>query len=129
MKRIRLLPILVLVAALASCTTAPVTPSSFAGSIVDCAKVNPEASAALASVVTCVTGALAQNYAVCLSGLVTDGKFLIDEVACVASWYAQQQNSKVAASTASLDDLAARQRANDWLAQERIGIRNTYPVR
>jgi hypothetical protein len=125
MKRLQLLPILALMAALASCA-GTAKPDSFAGAVVDCAKVNPQASAALAAVETCLVGAMAQNYAVCLTGLVTGGHFMIDEVACVVAWYAQQQNGKVAASTATLDDLEARNRANAWLANEAIMVRNSY---
>jgi hypothetical protein len=69
---------------------------------------------------------MAQNYAACLTGLVTGGHFVIDEVACVVAWYAQQQQDKVAAASASLEEFSARDRANAWLAQEHIGIRNTY---
>jgi hypothetical protein len=58
---------------------------------------------------------------------VTAGKFSIDEVACVVAWLAQQTQAKVASSTATLEELAARQRANDWLAHEEIAIRNSYP--
>jgi hypothetical protein len=110
-----------------ACKTTPVTPDQIFGAVVDCAKVNPEASAALAAVETCLVGALSSNYAACLTGLVTAGKFSIDEVACVAAWYAQQTQAKVASSTATLEELAARQRANDWLAHEEIAIRNSYP--
>jgi len=123
MKRALLLPALLLVTSL-SCVTSPT--DSIYGAVVDCAKVNPQASAALAAVETCLVGAMAQNYAVCLTGLVTSGHFVIDEVACVVAWYAQQQNGKVAASTATLADLEARSRANAWLANEAIMIRNTY---
>jgi hypothetical protein len=125
MKRALLLPALLLVTSL-SCVTSPTKPDSIYGAVVDCAKVNPQASAALAAVETCLVGAMAQNYAVCLTGLVTSGHFVIDEVACVVAWYAQQQNGKVAASTATLADLEARSRANAWLANEAIMIRNTY---
>jgi hypothetical protein len=103
-----------------------VTPDQFLGAVVDCAKVNPQASAALAQVETCLFSALAQNYAPCLAGLVTDLHFGVDEVACVVAWYSQQQNAKVGTSTATTQELVARNRANDWLAAERISIRNTY---
>lgn len=104
-----------------------VAPDEFFAATVDCAKVNPNASAALAQVQTCLIGVLAQNYAACLAGLVTEAHFTIDEVTCMVAWFAQQQNEKVGASTATLEDLAARKRALDWLAQEHISIRNSYP--
>jgi hypothetical protein len=103
-----------------------ITPDQFLGATVDCAKANPEASAALAQVETCLVGALAQNPAVCLSGLVTEIHFAVDEVACVVAYIAQRNQAKVALRTATGDDLRARQAANDWLVRERISIRNSY---
>lgn len=64
----------------------------------------------------------------CLTGLVTDAHFTVDEVSCVVAWEAQQASVKVAASTASQDDYAKRQAAADWLVKERIQIRNSYPA-
>lgn len=106
-----------------------VKPDAFAGAVVDCAKVQPSASAALAGVETCLVGVATQNYAACLSGLISEGKFSIDEIACVVAWYAEQTNNKVGASTASHEELAARDRANAWLAQEQISIRNSYTTK
>jgi hypothetical protein len=103
-----------------------VTPDQFLNATVDCAKVNPQASAALASVETCLLGVVASNPAVCLSGLVTDIHFAVDEVACVVAWISQQNQSKVSLGTATDDELRARKAANDWLAAEHISIRNSY---
>jgi hypothetical protein len=105
-----------------------VKPDQFFGAVVDCSQVNPEASAALGAVTTCLVGLVSQNPAVCLSGLLTDGHFSLDEIACVVASLAHEANAKVGASTATLEDLKLRKAANDWLAQEQIGIRNTYKV-
>ena len=116
--------------ALAFLTPAPachnVTPDQFWNATVDCAKVNPEASAALGAVETCLLGVVTANYAVCLSGLVTEGKYTIDEVACVVAALAQRTNMRVSTASATPADLALRRNANDWLARENISIRNTY---
>jgi len=117
---------LLLCLAIGGCKTSPVTPDQFLNATVDCAKVNPEASAALASVETCLVGAIAQNPAVCLSGLVTDVHFAVDEIACLVAYISQQNQAKVAAGRYTDADLKARQAANGWLAQENISIRNTY---
>jgi len=103
-----------------------VTPDQFLNASVDCAKVNPEASPALAQVESCLFSAVSGNPAGCLAGLITEGHFVVDEVACIVAWEAQQQNSKVALSAASKEDLAARQAAVNWLQTEHISIRNTY---
>lgn len=105
-----------------------VTPDKFLNATVDCAEVNPQKSAALASVETCLMGVLAQNYVACLSGLVTDIHFAVDEIACLVAWVAQQENAKVAKGTYTADDLEARRRAVEWLKQENISIRNSYPA-
>lgn len=123
MKRRILFP-LILLATLGACHS--VKPDQFLDAVVDCAQVNPAASAALAQVETCLLGAVSGNAAVCLSGLVTAAHFTVEEVACVVAWIAQQENDKVATSQATLDDLKLRQAAVDWLTQERIAIRNSY---
>jgi hypothetical protein len=105
-----------------------VTQDQFLGATVDCAKVNPEASSALAAVETCLVGIVAQNPAACLAGLVTEVHFAIDEVACLVAYVAQQNQNKVATGRYTSEDLRIRQAANDWLASERISIRNTYPT-
>lgn len=106
-----------------------VTPDKFLNATVDCAKVNPQKSAALASVESCLLGVVAQNPSVCLSGLVTDAHFMIDEVACVVAYISQQTNAKVASKSADTPDLVMRQEANRWLTQERIQIVNSYPTK
>jgi hypothetical protein len=103
-----------------------VTPDQFAGAVVDCAKVNPEASSTLASVETCLIGAVAGNPSVCLTGLVTECHFAIDEIACVVAYVAQRNQDKVAVGQYTMGDLQERQTANNWLGQERISIRNSY---
>jgi hypothetical protein len=112
--------------ALATSSCHNVTPDQFFGAVVDCAKVNPQGSAALAAASTCLMSVVASNPAACLSGLVTELHFAIDEVACVVAYVAQQSQDKVASGTFSGDDLKARQAANDWLVAERISIRNSY---
>jgi hypothetical protein len=119
-----LIALLALGLAIPSCHN--VTPDQFFGSVVDCAKINPEAAAESAVVMTCLVGVAAQNPAVCLAGLVTDAKFAIDEVACVVAFIAQQNQGKVAAGLYTEEDLRLRSAANNWLASERISIRNSY---
>ena len=115
---------LILCLGLAGCHN--VTPDQFLNATVDCAKTNPQASAALASVETCLIGAVSQNPAVCLTGLVTEVHFTVDEIACVVAYVAQQNQAKVATGKYTDDDLRSRQAANDFLAKEHISIRNTY---
>jgi hypothetical protein len=103
-----------------------VTPDQFFGATVDCAKVNPEASAALSAASTCLMSVVASNTAACLAGLVTELHFSIDEVSCVVAYISQQQQAKVASGKYTDADLHARQAANDWLIAEHIAIRNTY---
>jgi hypothetical protein len=69
------------------------------------------------------------NPSACLAGLVTEFHFTIDEVACVTAYIAQQENAKVAAGTAETEDLQTRRAAVDWLKQEGIEIRNSYPLK
>lgn len=111
---------------LASCHN--VTPDQFLNAAVDCAKTNPEGDAALAQVETCLIGAIASNPAACLAGLVTEGHFAVDEVACIVAYVAQQQTTKLARSGASAQDLAVRNLAVSWLVQEHISIINSYPA-
>jgi hypothetical protein len=118
--------LLLLILALSIPACHDVTPDQFLNATVDCAKQNPEASAALAQVETCLVSAVAGNPSSCLVGLITEGHFAIDEIACVVAYVAQQDQSKVALGTASEADLKARQTATNWLAQEHIKIRNTY---
>lgn len=100
-------------------------PDVFFAAVVDCAKINPEASAASAAVITCITAAVSGNPAACLSGLVTGAHFTVDEVACIVAALAKQNDDKVKATN---DPEAARIRdiASDWLVREHIRIANTY---
>jgi hypothetical protein len=112
-----------------ACKTVPVNSDSVYGAVVDCAKVNPQASAALASVETCLVGAMAQDYSACLTGLVTGGHFVIDEVACVVAWYAQQPQAKQLqqhAKASAPTDVTVSSHAKAWLSSEAISIRNPY---
>jgi hypothetical protein len=120
MKRI----LFVLALAVSSCHN--VTPDQFFGATVDCAKQNPETSAALAAASTCLMSVVDSNPAACLAGLVTELHFTIDDVACVVAYVSQQGQAKVAAGTYTDADLHARQAANDWLVKEHIAIRNSY---
>lgn len=105
-----------------------VKPDQFFEAVVDCAGVNPETSAVTASVVTCLVGATTGNPSACLTGLVTSAHWSIDEVACIVADIAQRENKKV-----QLDGdpkaIQVRNVAVDWLASERIAIRNSYPGR
>lgn len=103
-----------------------VKPDQFFEATVDCAKVNPDGSAALGSVTTCLVSATTGNPASCLSGLVTEARFTVTEVACVVAWIADRENKKVALSTAGPASLEVRNRAIAWIVQEHINIRNTY---
>jgi hypothetical protein len=105
-----------------------VTPDQFMNATVDCAKQNPEASAAMASVETCLVSSVSGNPAACLGGLISEAHFTIDEVACMVAYIAQQEQAKVAASAATSSDLKMRHAAINWLVAERIQIRNSYPA-
>lgn len=101
-------------------------PDEFFKATVDCAKVNPEGSAALAGVTTCLVSVATGNPAGCLVQLVTVSRFTVTEVACVVAWVAERENQKVAISAAGPSSLEVRNRAINWLVQEQISIRNTY---
>jgi hypothetical protein len=111
-------------APLPSCHNVPA--DKFLNAVVDCAKVNPQGSAALAQVETCLMSAVAGNPAACLTGLITAAHFTVDEVACVVAYVAQQQQSAVASGKYTEATLAERQAAVDWLQRENIAIRNSY---
>lgn len=122
----RLLSLAVIVVALVSSTSCKqVKPDQFFEAVVDCAKVNPESSAASAAVLTCLTSAISGNPAACLTGLVTEAHWTIDEIACIVASIAQREDKKVQLEG---DPNAARIRgiAVDWLVRERIAIRNSY---
>jgi hypothetical protein len=104
-----------------------VKPDVFFESVVDCAKVNPEKSPAQAAVLTCLLGAVSGNPAACLSGLVTEAHWSINEIACVVADLAQKENTKVGTTLEDPKTRPVRNAAADWLARERIRISNTYP--
>src|SRR6266542_61635 len=110
--------------ALPACHNIPA--DRFYNAVVDCASYNPQKSAALAQFETCVASLLAQNPAACLAGVVTDVHFLVDEVACMAAFVAQETNGKVSTGTANDTDLQARRAAIDFLVKEKIAVRNSY---
>jgi len=118
------LPVLLLLALPAEVSCHNVPADQFFDAVVDCAKVNPEASAAIAGVETCLLGAVAGNPASCLNGLITEAHFTVDEVACVVAWEAHRQNVAVAEGDATA--VSKRDAASKWLASERIAIRNSY---
>jgi hypothetical protein len=118
--------LLALMLAFGSTACHNVTPDQFLGATVDCARVNPSADAALASVETCLVGAIASNPAVCLTGLITEAHFAIDEVACLVAYVAQMNTDKVGLGIATTANLQERNAANAWLVAERISIRNSY---
>lgn len=118
--------VLVVVAALATASCHSVKPDQFFEATVDCAKVNPESSAALGAVTTCLVGAVSGNPAACLAGLVTEAHWTVTEVACIVAWVAERENQKVTTHAAGPASLEVRNRAISWLVQERIAIRNTY---
>ena len=102
-------------------------PDKFMDAVVDCAKINPQASAAFSAVQTCLVGALSQNYVACLAGLVTEAHFAVDEIVCIVSYYSQEANTRVATKVATDTDYVVRKAANDFLRDKRISIQNTYP--
>ena len=112
---------------LSPCACHNVTPDQFFNATVDCATQNPEASTALQQATNCLVSVISGDPAACLSGLITAGHFTIDEVACVVAYIAQQEQAKVAASTATSTDLEIRRAATSWLVAEKIQIRNSYP--
>jgi hypothetical protein len=117
---------ILLIVALSLSACHNITPDQFLNATVDCAKQNPQASAALAQAETCLMAVVASNPSACLAGLVTDIHFTVDEVACVVAYIAQQNQAKVSSGKYTDADLKERQAANDWLAKEHISIRNSY---
>lgn len=116
-----------------------VKPDALWGATVDCAKVNPENSAAKSAVINCLTGMVMSNTTACVTGLVVGMKYddpeieskvkirwVIDEVACVTSWVAQQENAKVGTPNERLRTQPTRNAAIDWLVSNHISIRNSY---
>lgn len=114
-------------------------PDALFGATVDCAKINPENSAAKTAVINCLTGIVMSNTSACVTGLVVGMKYddpeieskvkirwVIDEVACVTSWVAQQENAKVGTLNEGPHTQPTRNAAIDWLAGNHISIRNSY---
>lgn len=120
------IPALLIGLSLPSMSCKQVKPDVFFEAVVDCAKINPESSAASSAVLTCITGAISGNPAACLSGLVTEAHWTVDEVACIVADIAQRENKKVQLN-GDPNALRARDTAVEWLRKEHINIRNSYP--
>lgn len=114
-------------------------PDALWGATVDCAKVNPENSAAKSAVINCLTGLVMSDTTACVTGLVVGMKYedpeveskvkirwVIDEVACVTAWVAQQENAKVGTPNEGIRTQPTRDAANKFLVDRNISIRNSY---
>lgn len=140
-----LVALLALMFSLSTSGCKQVKPDQLYQATVDCAKVNPQSSAALGAVEDCVAGLVMSNGAACVKGLVVGMKYddpaieqkvklrwTIDEVACVSAWIAQKNNMAVqlAPMDADMGPLKARMRARDeaarFLVENQIRIRNSY---
>jgi hypothetical protein len=106
---------------LASC--AHTTPGQFKDAVVVCTMENSNNPQAGAAVLNCLTGAVGGNYAACLSGLVSGGHWLVDEVACVVRRLATESAQRLNAGTASGTDKATLDNANQWLRDNNIRFR------
>lgn len=112
---------------------------------VDCAKVNPESSAALGAVGDCLAGVVMSNPSACVTGLIVGMKYedpvveskvklrwTVEEVACVTARIAQLNNDAVQLAPMSADPgplqkmIKLRENASRWLAEHQISIRNSY---
>lgn len=112
---------------------------------VDCAKVNPESSAALGAVGDCLAGVVMSNPSACVTGLIVGMKYedpvveskvklrwTVEEVACVTARIAQLNNDAVQLAPMNADpgslrqSIKLRENASRWLAENQISIRNSY---
>lgn len=101
--------------------------SRYLEATVDCSKINPHSSAAYASLMTCVFGAVAGNPAACVAGITNGTAFAIDEVTCVLAYVSQEQNKRVGAGDGDAKNFALRDEAANFLARNRVRILNSYP--
>ena len=102
---------------------AHMTPTEFKDALVTCTQENTNNAQALAAVGNCLTGALAGNYAACLSGLVTELKWTIDEVACMVRKLATESAQRINAGQATDADRTVLDNANQWLKDNQIRFR------
>jgi hypothetical protein len=95
-----------------------VKPDQALADVVDCAKVNPENSAAVQSIFACLYGLGEKDSTACMEGLLTDGRWAAAEIKCVAAYITTQTTS------------APAQRAALWLSQRRtvtVNLTKTAP--
>jgi hypothetical protein len=107
---------------LGACAHTP-TPTEFKDAIVTCTLENSSNAAAGAAVLDCLTGAVAGNYAACLSGLVTAGQWTVQEVACIVRRLATESAQKLNAGTANNADKLILERANQVIRDNNIRFR------
>ena len=141
----RITPFVVIVALLLMASCHNVKPDQLWQATVDCAKVNPQSSAAIGAVEDCVAGVVMSNASACVKGLVVGMKYedpaveqkvklrwSIEEVACVSAWIAQKNNMAVQLAPMDTDpaQLKAKMKARDeaarFLVENQIRIRNSY---
>jgi hypothetical protein len=95
--------------------------------IVDCAKTNPQSSAAGTAVLNCLAGAATADYGACLSGLLTMGHWTVDEIACLVRYYGAEASNKLNALPANAAPDAADQtvaaNAKAWIVAHKVGYR------
>ena len=123
MRHVLLAPILLLVLTV-SCITAPTKPDSFFQTIVTCTKDNSQSPQAGAAVLQCLTGAISGNYTACLAGLVTEGHWAVDEIACLVRSYATTSAVRLNSGTPDASDRVVLDNANAWLRAEQIQFRS-----
>ena len=99
------------------------TASGFKDAVVTCTMENSSNAQASAAVVTCLTGAIAGDYAGCLAGLVTAGTWTITEVACIVRRLATESAQRLNAGTATPTDKATLDNANQFLRDNAIRFR------
>ena len=95
-----------------------VTPTQAVADVVDCAKINPETSAAAAAVMGCVSDVAAGDPTGCLDDLIASARWTAAEVTCVAAYVANQ-----APTVGPTPKLAAAR----WLSVRRTVTANLFP--
>ena len=123
MRHVLFAPILLLVLSI-SCITTPTKPDGFFQAVVTCTKDNSQSPQAGAAVLQCHTGAISGNYTVCLSGLVTEGHWAVDEIACLVRAYATSSAVRLNSGTPDASDQVVLDNANAWLRAEQIQFRS-----
>lgn len=112
--------ILAIAATLGACKTTPTNPDSFYQAVVTCTVDNSSNTQAGAAVLKCLTGAVAGDYTACLAGLVTDGYWTVDEVACIVRRYATTSAQRLNAGTGDATDPVVLKNANEWLRKNDV---------